>query len=272
MSEKPLSYIDTHCHLDETEDPELVWRQAQDAGVSSLIIPGLSPMQWPKIKQLSAQCPNIYYSVGIHPFSIGASEAGCRDNRDINCNSFLDRLYSYVQDSNCIAIGECGLDGSRATPIDDQLQIFNQQVTLACELAKPLIIHAHKAHHHILARLAYYKPTAGGVIHGFSGSLALAQDYWRKGFYIGLGGSITYSRASKTQHMATQMPLEALVLETDAPYMPLSGEQGQANHPAKVVRVAKTLAALRKQSVKSIAEHTTKNACTLFGLSAFNVT
>ncbi len=118
-----------------------------------------------------------------------------------------------------------------------------------------------------LQLLARLKPAGGGVIHGFTGSLDLARQYWALGFYLGVGGSITYPRANKTRQALASMPLESLLLETDAPDMPLNGFQGTPNSPLKIVNIAQALAALRTETIEDIARQTTENAHQLFNLT-----
>ncbi|WP_439135848.1 TatD family hydrolase, partial [Pseudomaricurvus sp.] len=114
--------------------------------------------------------------------------------------------------------------------------------------------------------LSHYQPSAGGVIHGFSGSIEQAQQYWRLGFYLGVGGTITYERAKKTRRAIAGMPLESLLLETDAPDMPLDGFQGQPNTPLRLPRIAQCLAELRKAPLADIQKQTAQNTRTLFSL------
>lgn len=265
-------YIDTHCHFDAddfADDRPQLWQACNARGVKNLVIPGVEPSQWQVAAQLSQVYSGIYYAVGIHPWWIekilpdtlphgsalqAESEAWCTDVR------------TQALAKACIAIGECGLDGTITTPIEQQLSLFEVHLQLANELAKPLIIHSVKAHNQVFALLKKYRPRAGGVIHAFSGSLQQAQAYWQLGFYLGVGGTITYERAKKTRHAFATLPLEAIVLETDAPYMPLSGHQGEPNRPDYLPDIAQALAHLRGQSLQEIAQQTTHNAKHLFGI------
>lgn len=252
--------IDTHCHFDfEVFDHnrESLWRDCQSQGLEKLIMPGVEPKQWSKVSALTERFPGLYFAAGIHPHWAGQLMSLKTPERS--------QLVNYLAHDHCVAIGECGMDGNLQISHDVQKGIFECHLQLACELNKPLIIHAHKAHHWIMPLLAQYKPAAGGVIHGFSGSLELAAGYWAKGFYLGVGGTITYERASKTRDTVTRLPLSAMLLETDAPDMPLKGFQGQANSPLQVLNIAKTLAQLRNESVDTIAAQTTANAHQLFG-------
>lgn len=268
-------YVDTHCHFDADdfadEQPQL-WQTCCARGVKTLIIPGVEPAQWQTAAQLSQRYSGIYYAVGIHPWWIekilpdSLLNNGLTHNFEIPTDDWRRDLYAQVSAKNCVAIGECGLDGSIATPMLRQQQLFELHLQLAQDLTKPLIIHSVKAHNEVFALLKKYRPRAGGVVHAFSGSLQQAQAYWQLGFYVGVGGTITYERARKTRHAVTELPLEAIVLETDAPYMPLSGRQGEPNRPDYLPEIAQTLAQLRGQSLQSIAQQTTHNAKHLFGI------
>ena len=180
---------------------------------------------------------------------------------------FQSHLSDQLERSKAVAVGECGLDGSIDASIESQLPILQWQVELACEQQLPLVLHGHRAHNPLLQLLSRSKPKAGGVIHGFSGSYELAQQYWRLGFYIGVGGTITYERAAKTRAAVARMPLESLVLETDAPDMPLQGFQGQPNSPLRLAQVAATLAELKNTPVDDIRQATEQNTRRLFHLN-----
>lgn len=269
-------YVDTHCHFDADDfadqQPQL-WQACCARGVKTLIIPGVEPAQWQTAAQLSQRYSGIYYAVGIHPWWIEKilpdsllNNSSSQHSEMLIDDDWRRDLHTQVSAKNCVAIGECGLDGTITTPMVQQQQLFELHLQLAQELTKPLIIHSVKAHNDVFALLKKYRPRAGGVIHAFSGSLQQAQAYWQLGFYLGVGGTITYERAKKTRHAVTELPLEAIVLETDAPYMPLSGRQGEPNRPDYLPDIAHTLAQLRGQSLHHIAQQTTHNAKHLFGI------
>ncbi|MFT6388683.1 MAG: TatD DNase family protein, partial [Cellvibrionaceae bacterium] len=178
----------------------------------------------------------------------------------------LTQLEYYLSQEKCVAVGECGLDALIESGLDKQQAIFEQQIQIACKLELPLIIHVRKTHNETLKLLSHYRPKAGGVIHGFTGSVDLAQRYWSLGFYLGIGGSITYPRANKTRKTVKGMPLESLLLETDAPDMPLSGFQGEPNSPLRLPDIAHALAELRQDTFESICHVTTENSRQLFML------
>lgn len=259
MCSSPL--FDSHCHFDFPQFDlrrHSLWKYCNQLGVTRLLIPGVSPEQWEVARQLCQKYSGIYMAVGLHPWWIKELSCGCMDKQQLN------NLRQCLVEDWCLAVGECGLDKLISTPFNHQLEIFIQHMAIAQEFEKPLIIHARKTHNDVLKLISDFHFSAGGVIHGFSGSLELALDYWSKGFYIGVGGIITYERASKTRRAVAELPIEAIVLETDAPDMPLSGYQGEDNAPSKLVQIAKTLAQLRNENFEIIAHQTTENCLKLF--------
>ncbi len=257
--------IDSHCHWDFPEFDHDRSGQLQSlalADVSHLLVLGVEPAQWPRLQTLQADyrdapCqPLLAY--GVHP---------CwGEPLQLTENAFKTALVQQLQ-TGAVAIGECGMDGSIEWPEAQQRQLFGWHLQLACDLNLPLLIHAHRAHNPVMQLLSHYRPSAGGVIHGFAGSPELAQQYWRLGFYLGVGGTITYPRAQKTRRALAAVPLQGLLLETDAPDMPLMGYQGQANTPARLPLVAQALADLRQQPLSEIMATTTDNCRRLLRLA-----
>lgn len=272
-----MQLIDSHCHLDfEVFDNDRagLWQQAQHNGVAALLIPGVSPQQWPKAQIICQQLPHIAMAAGLHPWWVTSwrdaiSMVGAMTTTPIIDSSALHQLREAIaaqaHQPHCVAIGECGLDALIDTPIEQQQAVLEIQLALACELKLPLIIHTRKTHQQVLTLLKYYRPTQGGVIHAFTGSQDIAERYWQLGFYLGVGGAMTYPRANKTRNAIASMPLEALVLETDAPDMPINGWQGQANSPAFLPEIASCLAQLTGIDIETVASQTTANSRLLFG-------
>jgi len=269
------SLFDSHCHFDfaafeQYKDQQTtLWQQCQQIGIQQMLIPGVQAKQWHRVQALSEQLEGVYFACGLHPWFLDLS----RQADDANTADDLSKLAIQLQHPKCVAIGECGIDGSiTAThPIALQQKIFVSQLKIAQALQRPMIIHAHRAHHILQPLLKRYPLSAGGVIHAFSGSLELAQSYLKLGFKLGIGGTITYPRAKKTQNTVAQLPLSCLLLETDAPDMPLYGSQGQRNSPLRLPDVARALQQLRqgagkKESLDEIYRQTTDNARALFQL------
>ena len=268
-------YIDSHCHLDFPalrESLAEMLEAATAASIAAIIIPGVCPVQWHEAEHLIATHNRqttpltLYGAAGLHPWWIedyqlkGETETPLIDR-------FERELRDRIEAARPIAIGECGLDGAINTELPLQQRLFECQLRLAEEFQLPLIVHVRRSHNEALRCLDKAGGHLRGVIHGFSGSEQQAREYWRRGFSLGVGGSITYERAKKTRRAFTQLPLEALLLETDAPDMPLSGCQGEVNTPLQLLEVAAVLAELRGLPLADVARQTTLNAQRLFALA-----
>lgn len=256
-----MRLIDSHCHFDFDDfgsDRSRVWERCRAAGVESLIIPGVSRPRWPALFELVRARPDWYAAVGLHPWWVAESE--------VEPDELQRDIAGQLAANACVAIGECGLDGAIAIPLEDQEPFFRAQLALACEVQLPLIVHACRCHGEMLQLLKEYRPQRGGVIHAFSGSEEIAREYWKLGFRLGAGGTITYERAAKTRRAFAALPLEAVLLESDAPDMPVQGRQGLRNSPEYLPLIAETLAELRGISPERVAEQTRRNTEQLFAL------
>jgi len=255
-----MNLIDSHCHLDVTDFaddlPEVIARAVQ-SGVSGFIVPAISASGWPHLAHLATLHTGLHPAYGLHPMFL-------TDHTDAD----LDALPQWVSRSECVAVGECGLDFfvSDLDPIRQET-IFNAHIRLAAETGKPLIIHARRATERVIQLLRRHGPTHG-VIHSYSGSLEQARQLTAMGFLLGIGGPITYPRSTRLRAIVQEIPLQFLLLETDSPDQPMAGEQGKRNEPSKLVRVAEALAEIRGMSVAEVAEQTRLNAKRLFGLAA----
>jgi TatD DNase family protein len=275
-----MQLFDSHCHFDFAvfdNDRDLIWRKCDVLGITHLIIPGVAPEQWPTAIGIAQQYRNISLGVGLHPWWINEEsvkkeglkrESLKKDIAENDIEHFLKslrlQLQKNIRQQKCVAIGECGLDAVVETPIALQQQVLDIHLQLAQQVSMPLIIHCRNMHNELLQQLKSYNLTGGGVIHGFSGSYELAASYWDMGFRLGIGGTITYERASKTRAAVKKLPLDAILLETDAPDMPLSGKQGERNSPTHIIEIAQMLADLRGEPLEKIAAQTTLNSRTLF--------
>jgi TatD DNase family protein len=252
-------FIDSHCHFDFAPfkgNEALYLEMAKDRGVTTFIVPSVNQSNWNQVNGLSKQFDGIYYALGIHPLFITS-----------NYEKELESLVALLDEENnkCVAIGECGLDfWHQDNDKEIQISVFRQQCLLAKKHQLPLIIHSRKSHDMVVKLLREIRPERGGVIHGFSGSLQQANQFIELGFYIGVGGVISYERAKKTKMVVSQLPLDKILLETDAPDMPLFGFQGQKNTPDKVQKVCEHLALIRKESMQTISETVYKNTTSLF--------
>lgn len=253
--------IDTHCHLDLAtfdHDRADVLQQAKAVGVSDIIVPSISRANWSAVKQLTQQPSSVklHACYGLHPMFM-------KQHREAD----LESLRQYMQSEMPVAVGECGLDFFiNDDDKERQLYFFEAQVKIACDFNLPLIIHARKSLDFILKIVRKY-PSSYGVIHSFSGSEQQANQLIGLGFYLGFGGPVTYSRAKKLRRLVTCLPLEHLLLETDAPDQPDESHRGLRNEPAFLVKIAETFAELRQDSTENIDRITTLNAKELFTLT-----
>ncbi|SDK27108.1 TatD family hydrolase [Microbulbifer yueqingensis] len=256
-----MELIDSHCHFDFEQfspDRAAVWKRCQEVGVGKLVIPGVSVSQWQSLFALLQGCPDWYGAVGVHPWWV----------RDLDASEeeLKQQLLQWGHGERCIAVGECGLDRAIDTPLERQQAVLRVHLAAAAELQLPVILHVHRYHAELLAMLKEFHLPRGGVIHAFSGSEEIAREYWKQGFYLGIGGTITYPRAAKTRRSVAAAPLESLVLESDAPDMPLNGRQGERNSPEYLPEILAELARLREMPVEEVAVQARRNTERLFAL------
>ena len=251
--------IDTHCHLDDAryDDIDSVIKNAFDNGVNKIIIPGADINDLPKAAQIANSNENIYFAAGVHPYEIeGYDEVVLRQ---------------FAKDPKCIAIGECGLDYFRL-PDDDidgykakQKDAFISQINLAIELKLPLIVHIRDANEDSLKILKEYEDRlVGGVLHCFNSSPILLELSSK--FYYGIGGVLTFKNGKKLVEILPKIPLDRLVLETDAPYLTPEPHRGKRNEPAFTTYVADKMADILDMSRDEVESLTTQNANRLFGI------
>lgn len=253
-----MQLIDSHCHLDAAEfdiDRKAVIARARASGVGVQIVPAVTAASWPKLREVCAADAGLHPAYGLHPMFLPEHRA-----------EHLQQLRYWVERESPCAIGECGLDFF-VDDLDPEAQrlFFQGQLELARDIQLPLIVHARRALDEVILRIRRVGGLSG-VVHSFSGSPEQARQLWDLGFMIGLGGPITYTRANRLRGLVTQMPLEFLLLETDAPDQPDADIRGQRNEPARLRQILDTVAELRRQSAADIAVQTTANAKRLFGL------
>jgi TatD DNase family protein len=253
-----LRLIDSHVHLDDAafdEDRDAVLDRATKAGVDTMVIPAVDMKSWPRIRELCAGRAQLNAAFGLHPMFLA--------NHSPN---HVDTLASWLADGDAVAVGEIGLD-FHVDGLDRELQqqYFQRQLELAVERSLPVIVHARGAMDQVILTLRR-SGTLRGVVHSFSGSEQQAEQLWKMGFLIGIGGPITYERAQRLRRIVTNMPLEFLLLESDAPDQPDALHRGERNEPARIVEVLRTIATLRGETEASLASATTANAVNLFEL------
>jgi TatD DNase family protein len=249
-----MHFIDTHCHLDAAEfgDPqaELV-QAAHAAGVGQIIIPAVARSNFDAVRDLCSRFPSCLPAYGIHPMYTDAAQP-----------DDLKALRHYLALPGTVAVGEIGLDFF-IDHYDRERQeyFFVEQLKLAKEFDLPVLLHIRRAQDAILKLLRQHK-VKGGIAHAFNGSRQQADEFIKLGFKLGFGGAMTYSRATKLRELAATLPLESIVLETDAPDIPPDFlERGQPNKPEYLPRIAQTLAELRGMTVEEVAHSTTQNVC-----------
>jgi TatD DNase family protein len=253
-----LTLADSHVHLDDVAfdgDRDAVIERAGHAGVHAMIIPAVDANSWPRIKALCANRRQLFPAYGLHPMYL-----------EQHAPEHIDALSSWLDDASVVAVGEIGLD-FHVAGLDHDLQrhYFTSQLTLARQRDLPVIVHARGALEEVILTLRRI-PGLRGVVHSFSGSEQQAQQLWSMGFHIGLGGPVTYERAQRLHRIVTQMPIEHLLLESDAPDQPDAAHRGQRNEPARILEVLRHIASLRGESEASVAAATTANVRRLFDL------
>ncbi|MGM0570348.1 TatD family hydrolase [Marinobacter sp.] len=257
-----MKLVDAHCHLDfpafdgRRAD---IWLQAQRAGVHRLVIPGVRQPDWARVQGVAGECEDWWYCLGIHPWFVG--EHG---------DTALDDLESALRQTGprCVGLGECGLDRLHGE-LDTQMPWFEAQVALAASLNLPLVIHSVRTHDEVAAVLRRKRPDVPVLVHGFSGSYQQGKVLVDLGCFLGIGGVITYDRARKTRDAVSRLPVESMVLETDAPDMPPVGVAKGDNTPANLRQVLTALAELKGQGEEPLAVQLTQNVGRLYGWPAW---
>jgi TatD DNase family protein len=248
--------VDTHCHLDAAEfdaDREAVANRARDAGVTAIVVPAVERANFGAVASVCREYPDCRPAYGIHPMYVDRA-------RDED----LDALRQTLAREPAVAVGEIGLD--YFVPTRDEARqrfYFTEQLKIARDLDLPVLLHVRRAVDAILALLRRI-PVPGGIAHAFNGSRQQADEFIGLGFKLGFGGAMTHPRATRLRELAATVPLDAIVLETDAPDIPpewlaKAGEKGR-NEPAELARIAGVLAELRGASVAAVAAATTANA------------
>ncbi|TAL96669.1 MAG: TatD family deoxyribonuclease [Rhodanobacter sp.] len=253
---RPL--VDSHVHLDHAAfdtDRSVVIERAADIGIHHMIVPAVDIESWSRIKELCTGRSGIHPAYGLHPVY-----------RARHAPEYLDRLEAWLADGSAVAVGEIGLDFHLSEADRDQQRFyFMNQLQLAQARGLPVIVHARQALEEVSLTLRRCKGLRG-VVHSFSGSEQQARQLWDLGFHIGIGGPVTYERAQRLRRIVAKMPIEFLLLESDAPDQPDAAHRGQRNEPARVTEVLRCVAELRGESQQHVADATTANARHLFGL------
>lgn len=254
-----LDLIDSHSHFDVDAfdaDRDVVLARAREAGVSRQIVAGIALDGFEKLRDLCAANEGLLSTYGLHPTFLAQHKP-----------EHLDELEAWIEREHPVAVGECGLDFYvEGLDVDEQRRYLERQLVIAREHDLPVILHARRAFDDVAAAIRRIG-NLRGVVHSFSGSQEQANQFWKLGFHIGIGGPVTYERAHRLRGIVRDMPIEFLLLETDSPDQPLCGHQGHRNEPAMLVEVCRTIAELRGTDPEEIAHATTRNCEHLFALN-----
>ena len=257
-----MEIIDTHCHLDVSDfdlDRNEVIQKCRSQGINKIIIPAIESRTWSKVLDLCQAEKGLYPALGLHPVFI-----------DKHKTDDIDKLENILEKMRPVAIGEIGLDFYiKELDQQQQIKLFEQQLLVAKNNNLPVILHVRKSHDHVLALLKKIK-VKGGFCHAFNGSLQQADKYIEMGFKLGFGGTLTYENSSKIHSLAKTLPIESIVLETDAPDMVVESHRGQRNSPEYIVDTLSALAKIRQESIEFIAEQTSRNANDVINFSEYD--
>lgn len=259
-----MRLIDSHCHLDAAEfdrDRNAVIERAASAGVVAQVIPAVAASTFVALADLCRGRRDLFAAYGLHPMYL-----------DQHSDHDLDVVRETLDQESAVAVGECGLDFFVAgLDPDRQRRLFDAQLKLAREFELPLILHARRAIDEVILRLRRIGGLRG-VVHSFSGSSVQARQLFQLGFHLGIGGPVTYERAQRLRGFIATMPIEHLLLESDAPDQPNASARGARNEPVSIIEVAEVIAGLRGVDVATIAAATSANAIRLFRLDQAGVT
>jgi TatD DNase family protein len=250
-------FIDSHAHLEMGEfdgDRDEVLSRALAAGVERIVTVGTNLPDCRKAVEIAHRHPSVYAAIGIHPHEAGT----------INGETY-DELKALAKDGRVVAWGEIGLDFfHRHSAPEIQLKRFEEQLCIAEELALPFVIHDRDAHRETLSLIRGWKGKRSGVIHCFSGDVAMAETCLDMGFYLSIAGPVTFPKAFQLQEVVRHCPLERLLIETDAPYLAPQPRRGKRNEPAYVVHTARQIGALKGVAPEEVGRITSENARRVF--------
>jgi TatD DNase family protein len=253
-------WIDTHCHLDAHEfaDEEgLIAQSSVQLGVSGIVIPAVERDNFATVAALAQSQSNCRYALGIHPMYVARAQ-------DSDLQALRDMIPAALTDPRFVAIGEIGLDFFVPELRDGPLHIrqeyfYAEQLKIARDFGLPVLLHVRRSQDSILKYLRRID-VPGGIAHAFNGSFQQAQTFIGLGFKLGFGGAMTFTRALQIRRLATELPLSAIVLETDAPDISPAWLHPERNSPEQLPRIGAVLAELRGMPIDEVARATSKNA------------
>jgi TatD DNase family protein len=253
-------WIDTHCHLDAHEfgaDSLAVAARAGQAGVSMIVIPAVERFNFDVVAQLARAAPNASYALGIHPICVPKAT-------EDDLAALRAKVEAALGDPRFVAIGEIGLDFfipmlCEPAMREKQDHFFRAQLRIARDFGLPVLMHVRRSQDQVLKHVRQIPPS-GGIAHAFNGSFQQAQTYIDLGFKLGFGGAMTFTRALQIRRLATTLPLEAIVLETDAPDISPAWVHPQRNSPEQLPAIGAALAEMRAMTAQAVAAATSQNA------------
>ncbi len=254
-----ITLFDTHCHLDfpqfDNKRKKIV-EKAKEAGISGILIPGVKREGWRAIRQITATYSICHTALGLHPMFIEEHE-----------NKHLHDLEMALSVGPIAAIGEIGLDYYKSDSNRSlQTHFVSAQVSIARAAELPVVLHVRKAHDEMLKILSLQSFNCGGIVHAFNGSEYQAEKYIDMGFKLGFGGAMTFPRAAKLHRLATNLPLDSIVMETDAPDMPPVSCHLPYNTPLHLFDNFRSLVTLRNEPAAALAKQTTINALSVLNI------
>lgn len=249
--------IDTHAHYDDEQfdaDRESLLAQMQDAGIGLIVNAGSTVPSWDKIVKLTKEYPFLYGAIGVHPDEVGALD-----------EEQFARMSALLDQEKIVALGEIGLDYYWDNESHDlQKKWFIRQLELAREKNMPVIIHSREAAADTMEIMKQYAAGMRAVIHCYSYSAEMAKEYVKMGYYIGVGGVVTFKNAKKLKQVVEDIPLSSIVLETDCPYLAPVPYRGKRNCSLYLPYVAEQIAELKATTVEEVVRQTEENARELY--------
>lgn len=250
--------VDTHCHLHHPgyfEDPDAEIQLAREAGVERIVVIGVDPEDWPVAQSFAERHEGVFFAAGWHPNATGAYDPAT-----------LTDLSRFLQHPKCVALGEIGLDYHHAfSPRETQLRALRDGLDLAAETGKAVVFHAREAYGDLLDVLEA-RPPHPYLFHCFVGNDEEARRALDLGAIFGLDGPITYPKSVALRETFALLPLDRIVLETDAPYLAPAPHRGKPNRPAYIPLLAQKLAEIQGVTLEEVAQVTTATAFEFFGL------
>ena len=257
-----MGLIDSHTHLDFPDfdaDRQQLLTRSKALGVEQMVVLGVYQRNWQRLWDLVQTDHQLYAAFGLHPVYLNEH----RPEHVIELGQWLSRLAAHPQ---LCAVGEIGLDYFLPElDREAQQQLFEAQLQLAADFQLPALLHVRRSHAQVIATLKRFKLQRGGIVHAFAGSREEAREYIKLGFKLGLGGAATWPQALRLRKVIVDLPLDAIVLETDSPDMAPAMYPNQRNSPEHLPDICQALAEVMGISPERLAEATTANARELFG-------